>query len=416
LRYLIFAPVFILLLSAPRILAAPASYQSGVEAFRAGDYHEALTHFIATRQAGNQSPALLYNIGVSYYRLTQYSQARTAFTELAAYSAWQALASYNLGLTEAKLSNPGKAREYWQQVVQLDSDPRLVALASERLAQAEAVASLRPQVFMQVQGGYDSNPDQLHHSLAVADYYTDLYLAADLPAQRWNAALFLRDYQRHDAPDWLQLSADRELWQSAAAVPVAADVRAGVRYERWDGAPYAATPFVDISSNYRKYGAELSALYSAGYEYRFGGNTDDRLQQRLRLSLESGNYYWRGWLGYQLEDTSQSGTEASFTNSGRMLRSVFSGARMSWAQGLSLRAQLEKRHALYHESLTITDLDGTEKTARRRQELWRISADLQWRTNQWRLHAGVMAGKANDRFELYDFTQHQVYAGAGYQW
>ncbi|MCB2425315.1 hypothetical protein [Thalassolituus alkanivorans] len=89
---------------------------------------------------------------------------------------------------------------------------------------------------------------------------------------------------------------------------------------------------------------------------------------------------------------------------------------MSWAQGLSLRAQLEKRHALYHDSLTIIDLDGTEKTARRRQELWRISADLQWRTNQWRLHAGVMAGKANDRFELYDFTQHQVYAGADYQW
>lgn len=392
------------------IQAAPATYQDGVKAFRDGDYQAALAAFQAVRQAQGVTPALLYNLGVSHYRLQQYEQARMVFTELATHTGWQALAAYNLGLTEARLHHPHTARQYWQQVLHLKADPRLNELAAARLSEAQTDT----RILLQWQGGYDSNPDQLHSSLALADGYSDLYLAAGAASRGWSASAFSRQYLRTSSPDWLQLAAEAELWRNDGAVY--ADVRSGLRYEQWDGVPYALTPFAELFTNYRKYDATLSARYSAGYEYRLDGEADDSLQQRLRLAVSTGGRL-RGWLGFQLEETAQSDVgDGAVMPASRLMRSWLAGLHLRWRDGLDWRAQLEQRQTRYRDVITMTDLDGLDKTARREQELWRFSSDLQWRTGAWQLQAGVLISQADDNFALYDFHQHQLYAGVGYHW
>ena len=61
---------------------ARTSLEQGVQAFRNGDYEQALQHFGHARELGVDTPGLHYNLGATYYRLGRYSESRGEFEQL----------------------------------------------------------------------------------------------------------------------------------------------------------------------------------------------------------------------------------------------------------------------------------------------------------------------------------------------
>lgn len=119
-------------------------FASGREAFERGDFAAALAAFEAAREAGMDTPAILYDLGVTEYKLGAYVAAERYFRELAArYPAMRELAEYNLGLALTRQDRVPEARDAFERA-RLSEDAKIATLATAmltRLAQ-DAPASL----------------------------------------------------------------------------------------------------------------------------------------------------------------------------------------------------------------------------------------------------------------------------------
>jgi tetratricopeptide (TPR) repeat protein len=91
---------------------AASTFDQAGSAFAAGDYARALDLFEAARAAGNDAPALHYNIGVCQYKLGRFVEAEATFRQIAArFPALQAIAEYNRALALTALGRYRAARE-----------------------------------------------------------------------------------------------------------------------------------------------------------------------------------------------------------------------------------------------------------------------------------------------------------------
>lgn len=142
----------------------PSLHQQGVDAFRAGQYEQALEYFQQIEADGSQSPTLYYNLGSTYYMLGQYMQAENAFKRLQHDPVWQGLALYNLGLIAEAREDPDAAEEYYARAFQEAGDQSRVKplsarkLESLRQERANRAAARRWRGYLSAAAGYDDNP------------------------------------------------------------------------------------------------------------------------------------------------------------------------------------------------------------------------------------------------------------------
>ncbi|HEX7027026.1 MAG TPA: hypothetical protein VF268_07275, partial [Gammaproteobacteria bacterium] len=63
--------------------------QQGLEAFKSGDYRQALDYFLQAERGGDNSESLQYNIAVSFYRLKRFQEAEQRFIRLIELPKWR---------------------------------------------------------------------------------------------------------------------------------------------------------------------------------------------------------------------------------------------------------------------------------------------------------------------------------------
>jgi tetratricopeptide (TPR) repeat protein len=109
-------------------------FATGSEAFGRGDFAAALTAFQSARDAGMDTPAILYDLGVIEYKLEHYAAAEAYFRELGArYPAMRELSAYNIGLSLTRQNRMLEARDAFESA-RLSDDTKIAALADAMLA------------------------------------------------------------------------------------------------------------------------------------------------------------------------------------------------------------------------------------------------------------------------------------------
>jgi tetratricopeptide (TPR) repeat protein len=165
----------------PATTGANERFAAGTRAFEAGDFRGALEDFQAAMTAGEEGPAVRYNIAVCYYKLGDYRRAEEAFKDLALrFPEMRDLAHYNLGLALVRQDRPGEARRAFERV-QGGSDTQIAALAAtmlDRLDAAQDAASARLWTrLIDVRVGYDDNVALIDAASLPAGRSTDSPLA-----------------------------------------------------------------------------------------------------------------------------------------------------------------------------------------------------------------------------------------------
>jgi len=115
-------------------------WDAGLAAYARDDFATALNAFRSARDAGQQGPAVHYNIGVCAFQLQQFDEAEASFTYLVRnYPRMRALANYNLGLVAVEQQRVAAAREYFFVAYQQSADDRNIrVLSSMMLRQLDA--------------------------------------------------------------------------------------------------------------------------------------------------------------------------------------------------------------------------------------------------------------------------------------
>jgi len=151
-----------------------ASFDSGVKAFRSGDYEQALRHFEHAGRLGTDTHKLHYNLGVTYYHLGRYAEAQSEFEWLARIPELAPLAHYNLGLLALKQGMRDEARSQFDITASTAQDPKLTALAKTQLAGLPPASNgKRWSGFVDVGAGYDDNVALVPDSAVVTPSGTD---------------------------------------------------------------------------------------------------------------------------------------------------------------------------------------------------------------------------------------------------
>jgi tetratricopeptide (TPR) repeat protein len=114
-------------------------WESGKQAFAAGDFESALLYFEMARDAGQQGPAVHYNIAVCQFELGRYEHALSTFEYIAEnYPDMRGLAEYNMGLAERRLGNEGEARQHFITAWDLSADDeKLRSMSAAMLEELE---------------------------------------------------------------------------------------------------------------------------------------------------------------------------------------------------------------------------------------------------------------------------------------
>ena len=136
-------------------------FAAGSRAFEAGDFRRALEDFQAAIAAGEEGPAVRYNVAVCHYKLGDYRRAEEAFEDLAArFPEMRDLADYNLGLALTRQDRLAEARNAFERALS-GSDTQIVGLAAEMLERLESAPEAplpRPWTrLVDVRVGYDDN-------------------------------------------------------------------------------------------------------------------------------------------------------------------------------------------------------------------------------------------------------------------
>jgi hypothetical protein len=151
--------VLALLAHAPGARASlDADWQSGRDAFAAGDFAAALEFFTHARDMGMDGPAVHYNIGVSQYELGNFSAARETFAQIAnRFPQMRGLAAYNVGLAERRLDNPAAAQRRFVEAWHQSADPKVRALAAAQLKELGRVQRSGWHAAASINAGHDDN-------------------------------------------------------------------------------------------------------------------------------------------------------------------------------------------------------------------------------------------------------------------
>jgi predicted negative regulator of RcsB-dependent stress response len=300
----------LVLFFSPSVWAAGAgNFEKGIQAFRRGDYAQAVSRFEAARSAGMHSAQLLYNLGVSYYKLGQYDEARRYFLLLTDDPSMGSLARYNLAIVATRQGRRDDAIKLLQQVTAQSKDLKLKYLARAKLAELRADTGVW-RGFISVRGGYNDNVNVAPNGTpAGPDGFVSIFAHLEsLTHGTWSDGLYIAG--NFFTRKYLALSGyDQDVLQG--------ELRRETRWgtvPAWYGA-FASTSSFGGAPYQNIFGAQAAATWPWGaharlkVRYRFAdihslNPTYDYLQgwyQQLRLQRDSGTGKYNLRLRYELE-------------------------------------------------------------------------------------------------------------------
>lgn len=207
-------PVFIAMAFLFSITTVSASetqlFESGMQAFEAKQYQQAIRYFKQARQQGYNPFVIAYNLGVSHYKLGQYQQAERAFRKALSSPKLRQIVQYNLGLLKLKQKQKREALEWFQQAAASQDNPKITALADRMLSKYRTRKKRRNFLDggVNVAYGYDSNvsqaatgtpSEQSDHILVTYAYINMLFDRVDLGLHH-----FKQDFSTINSNDFSQ--------------------------------------------------------------------------------------------------------------------------------------------------------------------------------------------------------------------
>lgn len=187
-------------------------FNSGITAFKAGHYRQAITAFERARREGKHSSALFYNLGVSYFKNGQYDKSAQSFRRLLENKQFRQLAQYNLGLVALAQHRKQAAISWFRKAADRHGNRKITVLANRMLDKyAPRRTGLRLNGLLSLGYGHDSNVTLASTGSPTqqSDNYTQLFGFVSIPLGpvTVNASLFRQDYQKVNSADFMQLSA-----------------------------------------------------------------------------------------------------------------------------------------------------------------------------------------------------------------
>lgn len=174
-------------------MSAREAYDAGVGLVQRGKFEQALEHFLAARDLGDQSARLQFNLGVTYYRLGKLAEARKAFLLAASDPDTRDLAIYNVGLVALSGGDRAEASRRFRTTAREAKSQNLRALAAQALARTSGDEALRARGSLTAFRGRDSN--------VVLPLGTGNEVASNESDQFWEARLAWAD-GFGDSPHW----------------------------------------------------------------------------------------------------------------------------------------------------------------------------------------------------------------------
>ncbi|MCF8036522.1 MAG: tetratricopeptide repeat protein [Desulfobacteraceae bacterium] len=405
-------------------------YQSGVEAFKKDNYHQALEYFRQAEAQGNKTPNLYYNIGATCYKMGRYREAEDAFQRLVNDPGWRALALYNLGLIAEATDDREAAVDYFLR-------SRDAADPSSRMKQKAAykVEKLRPgmsraagrqwYVLLSAAGGYDDNavlaPDDTIAQVGEeADAFTDLYaLGSTYLAGNFS------DGTRFDAGGYARFYADQTAYNSAALF---ADFSRNRQYDFWhlragpgvevdfvDNAHYATTPDFKLALTHSfedfrfKVDNELSWIAADdAYDYLSG------LRNRCSVSVTRWIADGRLAAGYEFEynDRENLERENEFYSYSPLRHGFYTKFAYRPASGWRLELQAKYRQSRYPDASRQINADGSVTRKKREDDRFIFSIRTGYAlTGDLTLFAEYYRTDNDSNFPQYDYTSNQFMGG-----
>lgn len=397
--------------AAPAAEPAETYFATGTAAAAAGDYPAALRAFRAALAAGQDGPAIHYNIGVCAWWLGELETAEEAFLATAAYPAMAPLAHYNLGLVARRRGDDAAARRWFS--LALDgsaSDPALNQLAAGALAglpppaASPADARQRGAVYLAANVGYDDNVALLADGdlVGVSDLdsgYGELQLAALGPLGRDFAVqggAYLLNYA--DLPELDQAGAQLELWFRPAIGAWRAEIGAGYALNQLDGERFEDQRRLALGLT-RRFGDDWRLRWRVEYDdiegrAPYAGLTGDRLGTRVQLRRYLDTAQWQ--LEYRFEANDRDNPEFSPDR-----HRVDAEWRQDLARGLQLHAGIGWRHSSY-------DTPGLSWNEQRATALLGLSGPL---AGAWEWIVRYDYTRNNATLEEFDYTRNRGFAG-----
>jgi tetratricopeptide (TPR) repeat protein len=258
--------VLLLVTSTGAVAADPAmAWESGSEAFAAGRYDEALSHFEAARDSGLDGPAVHYNIAVSQFSMGNYRDARHTFQLIASrFPSMRGLAEYNVGLVERRLGNPDAAQREFIAAYRHSGDEKVRAMAASQVTALERETRSDWYGLVGMQFGHDDNValrDSLGLPAGVSaeSPMADLFATLRGPLSRGlelDASLYAVTYSDADEFDQLELrvgalyTVDRGGWRHRGGVYGVAGTIGGSSFNREANLDLRSTRYLSENASF----------------------------------------------------------------------------------------------------------------------------------------------------------------------
>jgi tetratricopeptide (TPR) repeat protein len=140
------------------------SFESGLKAFAAKQYQQAIRHFEQAETQGYNRYVIAYNLGVSHYKLGQYQQADRAFHRALASPKLKQVVQYNLGLVRLQQKQKREAIEWFEKAAAGTSNPKIAAIAEQMLGKYQTRKKQKKKNYLDggiiVAYGHDDNVTQ----------------------------------------------------------------------------------------------------------------------------------------------------------------------------------------------------------------------------------------------------------------
>ena len=407
------------------------SYETGSQAFAAGDYEAALKAFLEARAQGLDSPKLDYNLGVTYYKLSRYEEARKAFLASARGADMAPLAHYNLGLVALKEEKHEEARTWFARTLEESDNPKLQSLASAMIEQMDQTVQHAPPSrwsgFISGSAGFDSNVTLVSDSETIVssdknDQFLDFFaygkarFAADgTRSNNLEASLYILKYLELSDFD----TSSARLGGSMERKWHGWQMNSGLHYvnTRLDNEGYTQSGIFSLRGRRKLHDNHLLGFR---YEYSYIDDLDRRFAflQGWRQKTEAESTWLhtnnRLKLSYQLELNNRRDIDTSRYISFSPTRHRF---RLRSEFQLDPQAEgsidLRYRYSRYNDPTELTD--GTHQI--RRESRYQVVLSLTQNLKRGRSFTTEYRYIHNtSNFRIYDYNQHLLTVNMAWPW
>jgi len=409
--------------------AGTTEYESGVQAFKAGHYGQALQHFEAARRQGNASANLTYNLAVTCYKLKRYDQSERLFRQLKGNPRYRDIARYNLGRIAMRRGNATVAARRFREVRRTSHNEKLRYLAGEALkklgySQASGTPAKDWLVLLNAGGGYNDNPlafpgtqqapvnaksDSFMEFLGYGQKYLDGRSGHGL---RLYGFAFTKQYMSTSIVDvtLASIGLARENtygdWQYEYGGNIGhSQVDGHTLTNRLQGDFRLARSFGEnkLSLTYRP------AYHDAGGHYSYLNGWQHKVDLRWRRRI--GNLRWTARYRFEYNSRDNLKTATTYLSFSPLRNAILLEADWHVMPDLTLTAGGKYSHSDYSGTNRLTDVDGVFKVKKRKSnriEGW-IKGEYEF-TPHWRLRAEYDYTRDNENLKLYDYSSNEIKA------